>query len=160
MKQSTLCLILDGKGKVLLGLKKRGFAKGKIDGFGGKLKEGETIEQAAVRELEEEAFVKASLDCLEKVGELAFEWPAKQEWNQLMHVFLVRDWVGEPRESEEMKPEWHSIERLPFHRMWKSDTEWFYKVLKQGKKVKGRFVFEGDNETVKEFELEEMNEKP
>ena len=41
--------------KVLLGYKKRGFGKRKYNGFGGKLKIGETIEMAAVREAREEA---------------------------------------------------------------------------------------------------------
>ena len=40
--------------KVLLGEKKRGFAKGTLNGIGGKQDMGETIEQAMVRECQEE----------------------------------------------------------------------------------------------------------
>ena len=56
MKQATLCYLIKEKPhrQVLLGLKKRGFGEGKLNGFGGKVKENETIEQAALRELEEE----------------------------------------------------------------------------------------------------------
>jgi 8-oxo-dGTP pyrophosphatase MutT (NUDIX family) len=41
----TLCFIRDNN-KLLLALKKRGFGPGKWNGYGGKIEEGETIEQA------------------------------------------------------------------------------------------------------------------
>ncbi len=36
-------------GKILLGMKKRGFGTGKFTGFGGKVEKGEEIIQAAIR---------------------------------------------------------------------------------------------------------------
>ncbi len=39
----TLCLIVDD-GRILLGMKKRGFGAGRWNGFGGKVEEGESIE--------------------------------------------------------------------------------------------------------------------
>lgn len=156
MKHSTLCYLVDeDSNKVLLGLKKRGFGKGKMDGIGGKQEGSEAIEETAVRELEEEIGVRVSLDALEKVGELAFEWPAKKEWNQIVHIFLVRKWAGDPAESEEMKPEWHAIEKLPFDKMWQCDTK-FVPLVLQKKKVKGKFVFKEDNESVQDFVLEDV----
>ena len=53
VKQLTLVLLHD-ENEVLLGMKKRGFGEGKWNGFGGKVEPGETILDAAVRELEEE----------------------------------------------------------------------------------------------------------
>ena len=50
----TLCVIYQHP-RVLLGMKKRGFGKGRWNGFGGKVKEGETIEEATKRETLEEA---------------------------------------------------------------------------------------------------------
>ena len=47
-KVYTLTVIRD-KGKLLLGYKKRGFGTGKINGFGGKVEQGETIMAAAIR---------------------------------------------------------------------------------------------------------------
>ena len=44
----TLVLIMKGK-QVLLGMKKRGFGKGKWNGFGGKVQDGEEILDAAKR---------------------------------------------------------------------------------------------------------------
>ena len=50
----TTLIILKKDDEILLGLKKRGFGKGRLNGVGGKLEPGETIEEAAIRETEEE----------------------------------------------------------------------------------------------------------
>ena len=47
-KLLTLVMVVQ-PGKVLLGMKKRGFGEGKWNGFGGKVQSGETIEEAARR---------------------------------------------------------------------------------------------------------------
>jgi len=49
MKQTTLCYLIKEKPQIqiLLGMKKRGFGEGKLNGFGGKVKESETVEEAA-----------------------------------------------------------------------------------------------------------------
>ena len=72
-KLLTLCIIHQD-GKVLLGMKKRGFGVGKWNGFGGKVEAGEAIEDAAKRELFEEVGLNA-LD-LQKLGVLDFSWAA------------------------------------------------------------------------------------
>ncbi|MBI2030953.1 NUDIX domain-containing protein, partial [Candidatus Kaiserbacteria bacterium] len=53
MKQTTLCFLV-GYDRMCLAMKKRGFGTGKWNGVGGKVHDGETIEQAAVREVHEE----------------------------------------------------------------------------------------------------------
>lgn len=60
MKNKILTLVLlvnQEKQEILLGMKKRGFGVGKWNGFGGKVSEGETIFQGALRELKEEASI-------------------------------------------------------------------------------------------------------
>ena len=52
-KLLTLVFLREGE-KVLLGMKKRGFGEGKWNGFGGKVEAGETIIEAAAREVKEE----------------------------------------------------------------------------------------------------------
>ena len=42
---------------VLLGMKKRGFGVGKWNGFGGKVENGETVFDGAMRELQEECSI-------------------------------------------------------------------------------------------------------
>ena len=49
----TLCLVYQPP-KILLGMKKRGFGVGRWNGFGGKVKDGETVKQTVKREMEEE----------------------------------------------------------------------------------------------------------
>lgn len=47
-KLLTLVMVVQ-PGRVLLGMKKRGFGAGRWNGFGGKVQAGETIEDAARR---------------------------------------------------------------------------------------------------------------
>lgn len=47
-KLLTLLFVLE-PGRVLLGMKKRGFGAGRWNGFGGKIQVGETIEEGAIR---------------------------------------------------------------------------------------------------------------
>jgi len=147
MKDTTLILpIRDGQ--ILLGMKKRGFGVGKLNGFGGKLNEGESIVEAAVRELKEEIGIVAKVENLKKMAELDFYFPhAEEDWDQMVHVFLVEDWEGEPVESEEMGCEWHDLDKIPFDQMWDDDKFWLPKVL-ESRVIKGAFHFGEDNSTL------------
>lgn len=136
-KQLTLCLIHKHP-KILLGMKKRGFGVGRWNGFGGKVSENETIEEAAIRELKEEANIEAIN--ISKIGILNFEFKNDPKILET-HIFLVSDFRGEPQESEEMKPEWFSVEEIPFSEMWSDDIHW-YPMFLSGKKFKGRFLFD------------------
>ena len=55
-KQLTLCL-LHSNNRVLLGMKRRGFGVGKLNGFGGKIDAHESIVAATRREMLEESNV-------------------------------------------------------------------------------------------------------
>lgn len=164
MRQCTLCFIVrdNPTSQVLLGMKKRGFGKGKWNGLGGKVAPNESVEAAACREFYEEAAVQLSPDQLTKAAELTFLFtnpPAGETWDQVVHVFVAREWEGLPRESDEMRPEWFDTHNLPFDSMWKDDPHWLPLVL-EGKKIKARFTFDADNESIVQKELTIVNEVP
>lgn len=154
MRQTTLCLALRNDG-VLLAMKKFGFGVGKWNGAGGKVKNGETIPEAAARETREEVGLEVNPADLEKVGEIKFYFDENPEFNQQMHVFLAREWRGEPTESDEMKPQWFSFSDIPYSSMWVDDQFWLPKVL-SGKKVEASFYFSGKGETLIKQEIREI----
>ncbi|KAL5018992.1 hypothetical protein ScPMuIL_004714 [Solemya velum] len=143
-KVLTLVLVTEPR-RVLLGLKKRGFGEGRWNGFGGKVEKGETIVEAAKRELEEECGLVS--DELKRIGLLNFEFvedPVLLE----VHVFTTSLYKGIPTESSEMKPEWFDLSNIPFHQMWPDDRYWFPLFLK-GSKFTGYFLFQGHNDIIK-----------
>jgi len=142
-KIQTLCVIHD-EGRVLLGLKKRGFGEGKWNGFGGKVEAGETIEEAARREVLEEVGVEIA-DC-RKRGVLNFDYEDGSDALEV-HVFSSEAFIGEPRESDEMRPEWFSKSEIPFHLMWADDAHWM-PLLFSGKDFEGRFRFKGTEDLI------------
>lgn len=140
-KLLTLCIVYDrDSGRVLLGLKKRGFGEGRWNGFGGKVQEGETIEEAARRELTEEAGIVAP-SC-EQRGVLRFVFDNDPVVHEV-YVFVVSLWHGEPRETDEMRPRWFSLDAIPYDTMWPDDRHWL-PLLLAGKHFRGAFRFIDD----------------
>ncbi len=136
-KQLTLAIVYRNK-RILLGLKKSGFGVGRWNGFGGKVESGESIEEAAVRELQEESGIIAKE--IEKVGVLDFEFENLPETLEV-HVFRVNDFDNEAIETEEMSPKWFDIEKIPFDLMWSDDVYWMPYFL-ENKKFVGKFLFD------------------
>jgi len=132
-------------------MKKRGFAVGKWNGYGGKLHQGETIKGAALRELQEESGIVT--DRIEKVGIIDFETEGNSEIYEV-HVFKLENFTGEPVETEEMRPQWFDYDKIPFDNMWPDDKYWF-PLLLSGKKFRGKFLF-GKNDTILNQELVEV----
>lgn len=149
-KIHTLCIICQHP-RILLGMKKRGFGEGKWNGFGGKVVPGETIEEAARRELKEEAGIEAGR--LEKLGILEFEFIGEPDTLEV-HIFRSDDFSGEPTESEEMRPQWFHVDDTPFGQMWLDDRYWLPLFLER-KKFTGRFVF-GTDGSIADMELSEV----
>jgi len=155
MRESTLCLPIrqHPAQEILLGFKKAGFGAGKITGFGGKVEPGETVAQAAVRELAEETGMLTSEDALRSAGRLTFVFPARPQWSQVVHAFLVTAWNGEPAESVEMVPRWFALDAVPYDKMWQDGTHWLPPIL-AGKQVRARFTFGDDNESIRDLEID------
>lgn len=150
-KIMTLCLVYKHP-KILLGMKKRSFGAGKWNGFGGKVKEGEEVHEAAKRETREEANI--DLKDLRRVGVLDFSWAGKPDILEV-NIFRVGDFDGEPKESEEMRPQWFNIEEIPYDQMWPDDKHWMPLFL-SGKSFRGNFIFD-DALNILEYNLREVN---
>jgi 8-oxo-dGTP diphosphatase len=154
MYSTTLCLPVQGEPakEILLGWKKTGFGQGKYNGFGGKVQTGETVVEAALRELREECGIEAGEADLEEVGKLDFIFPANPALDHDVTIFLVRRWRGEARETAEMRPVCFPIHDIPYRQMWSDDIYWLPKVLR-GDKIEGTVIFAGDNEGTQEIRI-------
>lgn len=150
MTQATLVLVVRGS-EVLLAMKKRGFGAGRWNGTGGKVKEGEAVADAAVRETQEEVGITPELG--EPLGHLTFHNSSKGDW--VVHVFRTERWSGEPMETEEMEPRWFPADALPFDAMWPDDRIWMPYLL-AGKRFRAEFWFGEQDNTIAKHTLEEV----
>lgn len=119
-------------------MKKRGFGAGRWNGFGGKMEEGETIEQATLRELEEEVGIKDGQ--LSKAGILEFSFQNEMKVMEV-HIFTLNDFTDNSIETEEMRPQWFSFNEIPFSQMWPDDQYWF-PLLLSSTLFEGEFLFD------------------
>jgi len=142
MKHTTLLFLIRKEHETIteicLAMKKRGFGVGRWNGAGGKLDEGETVEQALVRETQEEIGVKPVH--YQKIAEIDFHFRDQSDWDQKCHTYFCDKWEGEPSESEEMKPQWYKVDSIPFDSMWPDDIYWLPKVL-ENNLVQASFMF-------------------
>lgn len=144
MNTKTLSLLFFRQGdQILLAMKKRGFGEGRWNGVGGKVEDGETIEQAMVRESQEEIGVTPT--SYEKVADIRFDEYFKGEPILMhVHVFIADAWRGEPIETEEMRPQWFITTELPYETMWSDDQYWLPAVL-AGKKIQADFKLDAND---------------
>ena len=148
LRNSTLVFLVkrsEGKiSEILLAMKKRGFGINRWNGAGGKVELGETVDQAAKREVQEE--IAVDVKSIHKIAELTFIFPDNPSWDQLVSVYFSEEWEGEPQESEEMRPQWFNASDVPYDDMWPDDKFWLPQVI-AGQLVKASFTF-GKNDSV------------
>ena len=109
-----------------------------LNGFGGKVESGETIEEAARRELHEEVGIVAKN--IERAGILDFTFALDPKQLEV-HVFRVMSFSGTPIETDEMRPSWFTETSIPYAQMWPDDIYWL-PILLAGKYFRGVFCLD------------------
>ena len=153
MKHMTLLfLVKEDSKEVLLAMKKRGFGEGKWNGVGGKVEEGETVEQAVIREAQEEIAVGVDEKNLTPRASIEFAFASPNDTHLLVHVYTATQWEGTPSESEEMKPVWYSFSSVPYSDMWVDDPYWLPQML-AGKNLDAKFMFNENGSKILEMDV-------
>jgi len=127
------------EGQILLILKKRGLGSGKFNAPGGRLEPGETPEQAAVRETQEEVGLTPTGLC--PAGRLDFAFT--DGYSLRCHVFTASGHTGELTETDEAAPFWYPDDDIPYGKMWSDDRLWIPLML-AGRPFRASFVFDAD----------------
>ncbi|ORX67932.1 7,8-dihydro-8-oxoguanine triphosphatase [Linderina pennispora] len=126
--------------RVLLGLKKRGMGEGLWNGFGGKPEPGETMDQCAIRELQEESSLTAT--AMDRVAVLIMRLESGPE--RVIFVYTVTGFSGDVCESDEMRPRWFDLENLPYSQAYTEARIWWPYML-AGRTFVADFTFNDDS---------------
>ena len=106
VRRAVKCILLE-KGKVVITKYLQGKKEGYYDIPGGKVENGETPEEAAIREAKEETGMEVS--CLIKKGIFEVEYPERKYY---FDVFIANKYKGVPQHFEENTSEWIDINEL------------------------------------------------
>ncbi|MEM9678499.1 MAG: (deoxy)nucleoside triphosphate pyrophosphohydrolase [Pseudomonadota bacterium] len=113
------CALVDTDDRVLLAQRPPGKSMAGLWEFpGGKLEEGETPEEALIRELAEELGIETKVACL---APLTFASHAYDDFHLIMPLFVCRRWWGivQPQEGQVLK--WVRSEKLRDYPMPEAD---------------------------------------
>jgi 8-oxo-dGTP diphosphatase len=111
--------------------------KGKWNGLGGKLENGESPEECVIREVKEESGLEIKNPKLK--GILTFPaFDGIEDW--YVFVFVAYKFEGELIDSKEGKLEWIDDDKLTELNLWGGD-KLFLKWLEQDKYFSGKFVY-------------------
>jgi 8-oxo-dGTP diphosphatase/2-hydroxy-dATP diphosphatase len=144
MTRIETVLIVHQPPKILLGMKKVRFGRGRYNGFGGEINNNESIIEAGIRETLEEAGI--IVEDPEIYGQILFKFQSDEQ-DHLVHFLRASKYLGIPRETEEMKPEWVDESQIPYDKMWKDDAYWLPLML-SGKKFQGEVLFDKNHEII------------
>ena len=142
MKLATLCYVTDRKSNSTLMLhrikKANDYHEGKWNGLGGKFEQGESPEECAIREIEEECglIVKS----IKMKGFITFPlFDGKDDW--YVFLFTADEFKGKLIESPEGNLEWIKNEKLTELNLWDGD-KFFIPWLFQNKFFSAKFNYE------------------
>ena len=163
MKNAVVIFIMrKNRREILLAQKHKGseIAGLKWNGYGGKIDPGEKPLKAIIRETDEESDGSIIIKGEDLIygGVISF-YNSDGISDFRVHVFFLDDkFVGLPLSTEVMiDPTWFNFEKLDQVDMMPADKLFLPIILKQGKTIRGRVVFEPGFKGVKEFTYEEIS---
>lgn len=132
---TVVAYLVTKDGFVILGERKTEHGKGFLSGIGGKIGDkdafsNETADEALVRELEEE--LGSIPTKFQSYGLVRFLNPYKPHRDMQTIPYLVTSWVGEPKETDAIKPAKFVLpldKSIIEDRMWKDNRIWVPKIL-------------------------------
>ena len=102
--------LIDVDGRVLIARRPKGKTMEGLWEFpGGKVKHGESLEAALIRELKEELDIDTELSCL---APFTFASHAYDDFHLLMPLYVCRIWDGTPKALEGQEFAWVQPQRL------------------------------------------------
>lgn len=111
--------LIDVDGRVLLAQRPEGKSMAGLWEFpGGKVEEGETPEEALIRELQEELGIDTWASCL---APLTFASHRYDDFHLLMPLFACRKWDGTPQSREGQALKWVRANELRNYPMPEAD---------------------------------------
>jgi 8-oxo-dGTP diphosphatase len=140
MKLATLCYVMHEDKTLMLyrNKKENDYHEGKWNGLGGKLEQGETPEECAIREVYEEAGLKVSEP--EMKGLITFPmFDGKDDW--YVWVFVFNKFEGKLIDSPEGHLEWIPNDKLIDLNLWDGDKH-FIPWLFEEKCFSAKFIYE------------------
>jgi len=148
-----------------LGMKTRKIGMGCWNGYGGGVEEKESVLECAIRELKEESGLIAKYENLEKVAIVDFhnEKSDGSIFVSRVHFFLVKDWTGEPVETEDnamITPTFFDYDNLPYDNMMPADKAYFPLILKGKKLLVTSYYSPFQKELKRKVEIKEVEELP
>lgn len=141
MKLSTLCYIKHNRKTLMIHRvkKENDMHKGKWNGLGGKLEQGETPEECVIREVKEEAGLTITKPILK--GFLTFpKFAHSDDW--YVFVFVAKKFTGTLIDSEEGDLAWIDDMKLPQLNLWEGDKI-FLRWLSHKEFFSGKFIYKG-----------------
>lgn len=119
--------------EVCLPKKKKAIGAGRRNGYGGKIKPGEQLQEAARREFKEENGIEAAPSRFIFIGTGWFHNHDAIPWRAIVEIFFIVLTDEVLAESEEMgPPEWFPFlpeQQLPLHELMPADVHWLPVML-------------------------------
>ena len=107
IRKAVRCYLIKDNEVVVTKYKKGNKKEGYYDIPGGKIEEGESPKQTAIREMKEETGIE--IQNLKYKGIMTIEYPDRMF---ILDTFISKEYEGEPQEFEENTSEWIDIDEL------------------------------------------------